>query len=140
MKTLTLHRNYFPHGVFSYLCDENGNAILKTVERPWKNNQAGISCIPEGTYDLLPHDSPKFGKCYALEAPTLGVTRFGPSQRTHILIHKANRAAQLEGCIAPGMDFGVVNNEWAVINSGAAFDYFMAHLGGEKAKLVIRRA
>ncbi|MFA0092904.1 DUF5675 family protein, partial [Vibrio sp. 10N.261.49.A11] len=82
----------------------------------------------------------KFGKCYALEAPTLGVTRFGPSQRTHILIHKANRAAQLEGCIAPGMDFGVVNNEWAVINSGTAFDYFMAHLGGEKAKLVIRRA
>ncbi len=60
MKTLTLHRNYFPHGTFSFLCDENGNAILKTVERPWKNNAAGISCVPEGTYDLVPHNSPKF--------------------------------------------------------------------------------
>ncbi|ELJ8641941.1 hypothetical protein RUK84_002910 [Vibrio cholerae] len=140
MKTLTLHRNYFPHGTFSYLCDENGNAFLKTVERPWKNNEAGISCVPEGTYDLLPHESPKFGKCYALSAPTLGVTVYGPSQRSHILIHKANYAEQLEGCIAPGTDFGVVSSQWAVLNSGTAFDYLMAHLAGEKAKLVIKRA
>ncbi|MDA0126497.1 DUF5675 family protein [Vibrio sp. MarTm2] len=140
MKTLTLHRNYFPHGTFSYLCDENGNAILKTVERPWKNNQAGISCVPEGEYDLLPHKSPKFGECYALSAPTLGVTIYGPSQRTHILIHKANYPDQLEGCIAPGMEWGVVNAHWAVLSSGVAFDYLMAHLGGEKAKLIIRRA
>lgn len=140
MKTLTLHRNYFPHGTFSYLCDENGNAIFKTVERPWKNNQAGISCVPEGEYDLLPHKSPKFGECYALSAPTLGVTIYGPSQRTHILIHKANHPDQLEGCIAPGMEWGVVNARWAVLNSGVAFDYLMAHLGGEKAKLIIRRA
>ncbi len=140
MKTLTLHRNYFPHATFSYLCDENGNAILKAVERPWKNNAAGISCVPEGTYDLVPHNSPKFGKCYALEAPNLGVTIYGPSQRTHILIHPANTADQLEGCIALGMNFGVVNNNWAVVDSRIAVAYLMVHLDGEKAKLVIRRA
>ncbi|HEG4440073.1 DUF5675 family protein [Vibrio gazogenes] len=140
MKTLTLHRNYFPHGVFSYLCDENGNAMLKAIERPWKNNAPGISCIPEGTYDLIPHNSPKFGSCYALEAPELGVTIFGPSLRTHILIHPANRVSELEGCIALGSDFGVVSNEWAVVSSRNAIDYFMAHLAGERAKLVIKRA
>ncbi|MDF5594949.1 DUF5675 family protein [Vibrio parahaemolyticus] len=140
MKTLTLHRNYFPHGTFSYLCDENGNAMLRTVERPWKNNQASISCVPEGEYDLIPHNSPKFGDCYALEAKTLGVTVYGPSQRTHILIHAANKPSELEGCIAPGMDFGVVGNEWAVMDSKIALDYLMAHLGGERAKLIIKRA
>ncbi len=140
MKTLTLHRNYFPHGTFGYLCDENGNAMLKTVERAWKNNQSGISCVPEGEYDLVPHNSPKFGKCYALEAPTLGVTIYGPSQRSHILVHAANKPSQLEGCIAPGVDFGVVGDEWAVINSKTAFEYFMNHLGGERAKLIIKRA
>lgn len=140
MKTLTLHRNYFPHGTFSYLCDEYGNSILKTVERPWKNNQAGISCVPEGEYDLIPHNSPKFGDCYALEAPSLGVTIYGPSQRTHILFHAANKPSQLEGCIAPGMNFGVVGNEWAVLDSRIALDYLMAHLCGERAKLIIKRA
>lgn len=140
MKTLTLHRNYFPHGTFSYLCDECGNSILKTVERPWKNNQAGISCVPEGEYDLIPHNSPKFGDCYVLEAPSLGVTIYGPSQRTHILFHAANKPSQLEGCIAPGMNFGVVGDEWAVLDSRIALDCLMAHLGGERAKLIIKRA
>ncbi|HGS4460695.1 TPA: DUF5675 family protein [Vibrio metschnikovii] len=140
MKTLTLHRNYFPHGTYSRLCDENGNPFLVTVERAWKNNQASISCVPEGIYDLVPHASPKFGSCYALVAPELGVTIYGPSLRTHILFHVANKASQLEGCVAPGLTFGVLDNEWAVHNSRDAFDKFMAYLGGEKARLVIKRA
>ncbi|MGC3833972.1 DUF5675 family protein [Moritella viscosa] len=100
-KTLTLHRNCFSHGTFSILCDDNGKELCKVLERPWLNNQASISCVPFGTYDFLPHESPKFGQCYALEAPSLGVTRYGPSQRTHILMHKANKVSQLQGCLAP---------------------------------------
>lgn len=140
MKTLTLHRSYFPHGTFSYLCDENGNAILKAIERPWLNSKPGASCIPEGTYKIVSHTSPKFGNCYALEAPELGVTICGPSLRTHILIHPANKASQLEGCIALGTDFGVLDGEWAVLSSKTACDYLRAHIGGEEAQLVVRRA
>lgn len=140
MKTLTLYRNYFPHGTYSFLADDNGNAFLKTVERPWKDNAPNISCVPEGVYDLIPHKSPKHGECYALQAPDLGVTIYGPSQRTHVLFHTANRPSELEGCIAPGTDFGVVDNEWAVVNSKLAMQYFMSHLAGEKAKLIIKRA
>jgi len=140
MKTLTLHRSYFPHGTFGILTDDNGNEFLKTVEREWKNNQPSISCVPEGEYRLVPHQSPKYGKCYALEAPELGVTINGPSLRTHCLFHAANLPEQLEGCVAPGMRFGVVSNKWAVLESKVARDHLMSYLGGEEARLIIRRA
>lgn len=140
MKTLTLNRSYFPHAVFSILCDENGNAMLKTVERPWKDNQPSISCVPEGEYDLIQHTSPKFGECLALDGEQHGVTVFGPSQRTHILFHPANTASELQGCIAPGFEFGVVRNQWAVLNSRDAMQALMTYLNGENAKLIIQQA
>ncbi|MGF1775883.1 DUF5675 family protein [Vibrio nomapromontoriensis] len=139
-KRLILHRNYFDHGVFSTLCDEFGNKLCHTIERPWQHNQKGVSCIPEGEYHLTPHQSPKFGQCYALDGEEHGVTVFGPSQRTHILIHKANKASQLQGCIAPGMTFGVLDGEWAVLNSGHAFNAVMKYLNGQPALLDIRQA
>lgn len=140
VKHLTLHRNYFDHGVYSTLCDEFGNKLCHTVERPWKQNQKGVSCVPEGIYQLVPHQSNKFGKCYALDGEEHGVTIWGPSQRTHILIHKANKASQLQGCIAPGMTFGALNGEWAVLSSGEAFNKLMAYLDGKPAVLEIKRA
>ena len=140
MKTLVLHRRYFLHGTYAVLCDECGNELTKTVERPWLNNQPGISCVPEGEYILEPHTSPKFGQCYALVAPELGVTISSQSLRTHILIHAANLPEQLEGCIAPGMQFGVLKNKWAVLESKVALQQLEHHLGGERARLVIKSA
>ncbi|WP_311567258.1 DUF5675 family protein [Photobacterium arenosum] len=137
MKTLTLRRRHFSHGVFSTLHDDSGHPICDVIERPWLNNQPRVSCIPEGTYDLLPHNSPRFGECYALEMPSLGVTRYGPSQRTHILIHPANTVSELEGCLAPGSEFGVVNGQWGVLDSRAAFTVLMDYLDGEDARLEI---
>lgn len=138
--TLYLRRRYFEHGTFSTLHASNGQQLCVCVEKPWQNNEANISCVPEGHYSLIPHRSHKFGECYALEAPSLGVTRHGPSQRTHILIHKANRVEELQGCIAPGKGFGVIESDWAVHRSGDAFDELMAELAGKEAYLVITRA
>lgn len=139
MKTLTLYRRYFSHGTLSTLHDHNNLELCCIVECPQKNNEPNISCIPEGTYNLSPHKSPKFGNCYALDAPSLGVTRYGPSLRTHILIHVANRPSELKGCLAPGSDFGTLNGEWAVMNSRLAFNSIMKYLNGENAFLIIRR-
>lgn len=130
-------RRYFEHGTFSVLYRQNGSKVCVLVERADNNNQPGISCIPEGTYRWLPHVSPKFGNCYALEAKTLGVTVNGPSLRTHILTHKANRPDELEGCLAPGVAFGAIGSDWAVVNSTAAFNALMAELGGEEHSLTI---
>jgi hypothetical protein len=139
-KKITLHRNYFDHGVFSTLCDEFGNKLCHTIERPWLQNKKGVSCIPEGLYKLIPHQSPRMGNCYALESEEHGVTVYGPSQRTHILIHKANKVSQLEGCIAPGMTFGVLDGEWAVLSSSVAFNKLVEYLEGKSALLEIKRA
>ena len=137
MRRFVLKRRYFEHGTYSTLHREDGSKVCCMVERPWMNNAKSKSCIPPGTYTLYPHKSPTFGECYALECKDLGVTRHGPSQRTHILIHKANYPSQLQGCLAPGVDFGFVGNEWAVVNSAAAFENLMAELGGEPATLTI---
>ncbi|CCN69765.1 conserved hypothetical protein [Vibrio nigripulchritudo SFn118] len=144
-QTLVLYRRPFTHGTFGVLCNEFGEEICKTVERPWLDNQRLISCIPDGEYDLIPHKSPRFGDCYALDGEQHGVTIFGPSQRTHILVHVANRVDQLEGCIGVGMEFGVLKdkqgcNQWAVKDSRSAFKHLMKKLGGKPAKLIIKRA
>lgn len=139
MKHYVLKRRYFPHGTFSTLHRADGSQVCCMVERPFLNNRPRKSCVLEGTYTLYPHQSPKFGACYALEAGFLGVTRNGPSIRTHILIHKANRVSELQGCLAPGVDFGLVGDEWAVVNSTAAFNNLMTELGGETARLTIQK-
>lgn len=137
MKHLTLKRRYFKHGTYSTLHREDGSQICCVAERPWLNNAPSQSCVLEGEYYLHPHQSPRFGQCYALEAETLGVTRSGPSLRTHILIHKANSPQDLQGCLAPGTEFGFVGGEWAVVNSTAAFNNLMQELAGEPAMLSI---
>ena len=139
MKKFILRRRYFEDGTFGTLHREDGSKVCVIAERESQNNIANRSCIPEGTYQILPHNSPKFGKCYALEAPSLGVTREGPSLRTHILIHKANTPSQLQGCLAPGVAFGVFGDDWGVLNSTAAFNSLMNELAGKPATLTILR-
>ncbi|TVP15379.1 DUF5675 family protein [Shewanella sp. KCT] len=135
---LTLFRRYFSHGTFGELKDANGRLLAVTVECPWENNQKGISCIPEGTYQLQRHVSPSKGDCFAIIGPSHGVTLYGPSQRTHCLIHIANRASELEGCIAPGKRFGSVGDEWAVLSSRQALDELRELIGDNDCTLVIR--
>jgi hypothetical protein len=87
-----LYRNYFDEGVNGTLfC--NGKYICNTIELPWKNNKTGISCIPEGKYDLKLRRSEHLGEHIQLiKVPG----------RKWILIHTANDAKrELRGCIAP---------------------------------------
>jgi hypothetical protein len=135
---LTLYRRYFSHGTYGELKNAQGNIIAITVECPWLNNEAGVSCIPEGSYTLARHQSPSKGTCLAISGNTLGVTVYGPSQRTHCLIHVANRASELQGCIAPGQSFGVVGKDWAVLDSRAALEQLLDLVGEQSCTLVIR--
>ena len=50
-----------------------GNRLIHTVEREWLNNEPMVSCIPAGTYDVKPNQSPKHGTTFILESDTLGV-------------------------------------------------------------------
>lgn len=87
-----LTRTYFPDGTNGKLECE-GKLICNTIELPWKNNEKGVSCIPEGKYFIRKRYSQKFK--WHLEI-------VGVKNRTLILFHPANNALkELNGCIAP---------------------------------------
>ncbi|MBL4837454.1 MAG: hypothetical protein JKY34_07730 [Kordiimonadaceae bacterium] len=98
---LTLKRFHDSGSAVRGLFFINGAQTCFTVERPWVDNAVGISCIPEGSYLIKPKTYGKFG---TLENPALWLQDV--PGRTHILIHGANRAEQLQGCIAPGVSCG----------------------------------
>jgi len=82
------------NGIAQYAC--------LTLELPWKCNERRVSCIPTGTYIARKHRSPKFGQSvHILDVPG----------RSEILIHPANYAHQLLGCIAPGLHSIDINGD-----------------------------
>lgn len=89
-----------------------GEHVFWTIEKPWKDNQPYVSCIPEGYYRLGRRNSPRFGPNVweVLEVPN----------RTHILIHVANTADDVVGCIGFGSsvypDLGGVGSSRKAMN------------------------
>lgn len=98
-----------------------GFETLDTIERPWipdligRGGRKGISCVPKGLYRLVPHDTEAHPKTWALVNPELDVYHQPDDvpvakrqyARTAVLIHAANYAHELRGCIAPGLRRGV---------------------------------
>lgn len=111
-------------------------------EHPW--GQPFKSCIPPGLYQLVPHKSAKFGDCWAIVNPSLGVYRWPadvPNGRGRYtcLIHTGNSDEDVEGCIAVGMRSGIYKNRPGVFDSGVAMRKVRAVLGvGSTHELEIR--
>tara|TARA_R110002126_G_scaffold175723_3_gene324352 strand:- start:737 stop:1165 length:429 start_codon:yes stop_codon:yes gene_type:complete len=138
---LLLLREYTPSATFGelYLDAENlDEPYCFSVERPWLDNKPMVSCVPEGTYTIVLHTSPKFGKVYYLENHKLGVSLHDATKRTHILIHPANWASQLLGCIALGKSIIEFPQGRGVTSSKATCRRFKSKLNGETHTLTIR--
>ena len=120
------------HGTFGELIV--GNARFKTVERLYANNEPFISSVPPGVYTLEPHISRRHGKTWALVNHELGVYHWkdAKAKRYAILIHIANRAGELAGCIGLGKYLGFVRGEIAVTNSSMAVSDALDILSHEK--------
>jgi Family of unknown function (DUF5675) len=89
---LELIRKYFDEGTNGEILYQD-RLMTYSIELPWKNNQARVSCIPEGRYELIKRWSLKFGRHLQV---------MNVSGREYILIHPANEALrELKGCIAP---------------------------------------
>jgi uncharacterized protein DUF5675 len=83
-----------------------------TMERPWiptplsKGGLSGKSCVPRGEYRLEKHSSEAHPNTWALVNPALDVIHYEdrdrPNSRCLVLIHVANRARELRGCIGIG--------------------------------------
>lgn len=111
MITLTRFK-FTPEETFGRLTGDPIASEVFTIERPWLDNQHGISCIPVGTYDVEKYLSPTKGDVWQV---------MNVPNRSNIEIHAANMASQLEGCIAPGDVMGSLAGVPAVLNSKSTF-------------------
>lgn len=101
---LLLKRSYYEKGTNGALFI-NGKLICFMIELPWQNNQRNISCIPEGTYDIIPRTSPRFRNHLHVQ---------DVSGRSLILIHPANDATkELRGCLSPVSQLSGIGKGWS---------------------------
>jgi hypothetical protein len=112
LDTLILERwgDHEEHGTLGQFYHE-GKYIVDAIERPWMQNQNGISCIPDGVYNLSSITRSNGDEAYAVVNKNLGVYRLASERpngvgRFAVLIHKANWMTDVEGCIAPGEGYG----------------------------------
>ena len=103
------------------LVTPKGTRICWTLERPWMDNAVGQSCIPSGTYEVTETMSHRFAK--------LLYEVHDVPERTGIRIHPANWHHELSGCIAPGMDWGYLSDELAVVRSRDAYAQLRSFAG-----------
>lgn len=133
MKTDEIFLNRFaflPEGTLGQMIFPGGYECF-TVERPWRNNQPYVSCIPEGSYRLAWHmvKGKHYGQPELLAVPG----------RSAILIHPANYPSDLLGCIGPGREWAVKGQSPWVSDSKQAYDDIMKLLvpGQELNKTLI---
>lgn len=102
------------YGTFGVLLNPLGHPICVTCEDPWNQNQIGISCIPQGTYQCEKYSGTKYKNVW--------IVKDVPG-RTAILIHIGNTHLDTRGCILVGQKFGIVKGLPAVLSSGLAMAF-----------------
>lgn len=132
-------------GVFGELYI-NGKYFCKTCEANWQDNKPGVSCVPSGSYECVPHWSPRFKLAtISLHNPQLNVYGSGHAPpdgtgRTYCLIHPGNWAHQVQGCILVGEAVCEIPHEGVptlgVNRSRATFDA-LAALWGDRTRVRI---
>ena len=95
--------------------------FVLTLERPWRDNQQRVSCIPAGRYACRKVRSPTFGW-------TFEVT--GVPNRTHILFHSGNTIEQTEGCILVAEEFSGTWEKPMLASSRRGFLEFLKLMDG----------
>lgn len=119
-----------------------------TIERSWFSGpgdsiiagRKGVSCVPIGTYRLERHDTEAHPNTWALVNHDLFVYHWPwevpasllATARTTCLIHSANWASELRGCIAPGLQRLLTPNKtWMVKSSLLAMTGIHIAIGNE---------
>ena len=120
---MKLQRDY--HGAdctLGQLLRDDGSPMCQTLELPWRDNHAQVSCIPAGQYTCALKFSPSHGyEVYWIN---------GVPNRGAIEIHVGNTAADSKGCVLVGQARGHLGDQNAVLHSRAAFDAMMIELNG----------
>lgn len=100
---MQLLRTYYDTHTEGKLIFPDGSYVF-TLERPWLDNKASVSCIPEGTY-IVDRDHTGKHQWYKIREGQI-------EGRTFIELHEASLVSHLKGCIAPCMS----------LSNGRAYD------------------
>ena len=108
MKTIKINRNWGDENQTLGNCTvigEDGKPLFSslTLERGWRDNQQGVSCIPPGSYPVKLEYSDRF-KTNLWEIK-------GVPNRSECKFHAANYWYQLNGCVALGQKLLDINND-----------------------------
>ena len=114
--------------------------LVHIMEPPWRGNRRSISCIPFGAYTVVPHISPRFGRCLlVMDVPN----------RSHILVHAGNVGGDTgrgfhthtHGCLLPGLRRGAIKvkgrRQAAVLSSRPAFRRLIGWAGDRPFRLEV---
>lgn len=121
---VTLNREYKKESTLGELLLPSGR-VLKTIERPWVDNKANISCIPEGIYLVKWLNRSASGKYKRVWHVQNVIGRSG------ILFHSGNFVRHSLGCILPGLKSGKMSGVDAVLSSKAALNKMRSELSGK---------
>ena len=119
----TLTRKQFrSDGIFSELCDKNGNIVAQTLEHSYDN----LPKIPNGTFKCVrgPHRLHNMTEDFI----TFEIT--GVEGHENLLFHWGNYNKDSEGCVLLGAADAMVGDIEMVTSSQATFKAFMASLEG----------
>jgi hypothetical protein len=100
--------------------------IAVTLERSYLEGAQQVTKIPPGIYHCVKSFFNRGGyMTFEIQVPG----------HSRILFHSANLETQLDGCIAIGEMFGIVDNAPAILNTkkGAGFQKFWDRMGGLEA-------
>ena len=104
--------------------------LLFSLERPWKNNSRNVSSIPYGNFRCDYTYSPRFKRKLYLLRDVPG--------RSGIRIHAANWSYELMGCIALGMQIGVLEGEVGLLRSAPAIEKLVRFMNEDSFLLEVR--
>ena len=121
MTTITILRAYYGDCTTGRLRTNKGFQCL-TLELPWRGNEQGKSCIPEGDYNYRVALSPRLG----VDVVWLD----GVDNRINIQIHPGNYTRQILGCILPGNAITDIDGDGIldVSQSQVAFNKLLANI------------
>jgi len=77
------------------------------LEPSWQWNQPSVSCIPEGTYQLVRRASDKYGAHFHIQ----GLYGDEVPGRSLILLHHGNYRKNTRGCMLPGAQFTDIDGD-----------------------------
>lgn len=98
----------------------DGEYLGTTMEQIYADNKPYISCVPRGTYKLVPHHSKKYGDVFMMVNPELNVYAFKDDRIDDTdrfkcyFTHRGSYHKDFKGCVGVGRLYTLIGYQMGV--------------------------